>query len=127
MDGRCEKHGFEVAVARCRECVGEYCAECLVYPFGDRKPPLCIACAIAVAGVRSTAGRPQRASRRDVRREEKQRRKAAKAAAKSGGSPFGDDPFGSGGGASGTDVGAPVPLVTFELQIGDDGTVRKAS
>lgn len=123
MDGHCEKHSFEPAVARCRECGGEYCGDCLVYPFGERKPPFCVACAIAAAGVRSTAGRPQRASRRELRREQKQRRKAEKDASRVRRGPFGDDPFDDGAGGT----GAPVPSVTFEMEIADDGTVRRAS
>ena len=122
MDGRCDKHPFEASSARCRECGGEYCPDCLVYPFGEKKPPFCIGCAIAAAGVRSSSARPHRVSKRELRREEKERRKAEKVAARAQPTPFGDDPFDESDGAR-----VPVPLVTFEMEIADDGSVRRAS
>lgn len=55
MTDRCVKHPFEAAVAPCRECGHNYCGECLVYSFGAKKPPFCVACALAAAGVRRGA------------------------------------------------------------------------
>lgn len=48
----CSTHHMDSAVGRCRGCNVAYCADCLVYPFGDRKPPLCVTCALAASGVR---------------------------------------------------------------------------
>ena len=50
MEGRCAKHQFEASEDVCRECGNEFCSECLVYSFGPKKPPFCIACALAAAG-----------------------------------------------------------------------------
>jgi hypothetical protein len=77
-DGRCFVHNFEVAEGRCRNCGNEFCNECLVYAFGATKPPYCVACALAAAGVRSNAGRQPTMSRREIRKAEKERRKAEK-------------------------------------------------
>jgi hypothetical protein len=69
---------FEGAEDVCKECGREYCHECLVYPFGQKKPPLCHQCAIAKAGIRKHAARSKVASRRDLKRMEKERKRAAK-------------------------------------------------
>ena len=50
--GPCEKHSFDHAVAGCDKCSKNYCEACLVYPFGPKKRPYCINCALVVAGVR---------------------------------------------------------------------------
>ena len=55
--GLCREHSFESAVALCRRCGHEYCDNCVVYPFGAKKP-VCKACAISMGGVRSAAGLP---------------------------------------------------------------------
>lgn len=34
----------------------EFCATCLVYSFGPKKPPFCLPCAVEAAGVRQGAG-----------------------------------------------------------------------
>jgi hypothetical protein len=78
-DGRCHVHGFELAENSCRNCVFEFCSECLVYAFGARKPPYCIACALAASGVRSNAARSPSLTKRQIRAMEKERRRAEKA------------------------------------------------
>jgi hypothetical protein len=75
-DGHCYVHNFELAETRCRNCGNEFCNECLVFAFGAGKPPYCVACALAAAGVRSNAGRQPTMSRRELRRLEKERRRA---------------------------------------------------
>ena len=50
----CTKHQMLPAAGRCNDCNHEFCEECLVFPFGMTKPPLCVGCALAFAGVRST-------------------------------------------------------------------------
>jgi hypothetical protein len=78
-DGRCFVHGFELAEARCRNCGNEFCNECVVYAFGANKPPYCVACALAAAGVRSNAARQPTLSRREIKKLEKERKRAEKA------------------------------------------------
>ena len=46
------KHPFDNPSGTCKTCGGPFCAECLIYPFGEKKPPLCIPCALVVGGVR---------------------------------------------------------------------------
>jgi hypothetical protein len=78
----CEKHGFEFAEAMCRRCGHWFCSTCLVYAFGQNKPPYCVSCAILAAGVRSNAGYIPRSSGRQIKREIKAQRKAERAATK---------------------------------------------
>ncbi len=52
MTDTCVKHSFEVATDVCRQCKHSYCAECLIYSFGEKKPPYCVTCALNAAGVR---------------------------------------------------------------------------
>jgi len=60
---RCDKHMFDDATGMCRSCRRPYCADCLVYTQGANRAPLCVPCALAAAGVRSTASvRTQRGS-----------------------------------------------------------------
>jgi len=49
---RCGIHHFARAAGRCRACESAYCNECLVYPNGRRRQPLCVPCALVVAGIR---------------------------------------------------------------------------
>jgi hypothetical protein len=79
MQGRCEKHLFEAAEDRCGKCGSEFCAECLVYSFGPKRPPFCIPCAVSAAGIRRTAGGGT-LPRREAKRLERARRSAFKAA-----------------------------------------------
>jgi hypothetical protein len=67
MEKRCEKHIFEESEDRCGRCGQEYCAECLVYAFGPKKPPLCIPCAVAAAGIRSTAANAPILGKREMK------------------------------------------------------------
>ncbi len=108
MDGRCENHQFEILADHCRTCGGEYCLECLVYSYGNDKPPFCVDCALAAAGIRSTAKRPSFRSRRELRREARLKRRAAKVNVV-------EEP-----------AAAPVPLVRYEFTITDDGEIEYA-
>lgn len=49
----CLRHMEEPSTAQCRSCRGTFCARCLVYSFGPRKPPYCVGCALYASGVRS--------------------------------------------------------------------------
>jgi len=77
MEHNCERHTFDLAEGMCRACLGSFCTDCLIYPFGADEPPFCKPCAITAGGVRSTAGNP----RRNVQPPEK----AAKAKSATGG------------------------------------------
>ena len=73
MEKRCEKHIFEESEDRCGNCGQEFCAECLVYAFGPKKPPLCIPCAVSKAGIRSTAANTPVVSRREMKAMQRER------------------------------------------------------
>ena len=73
MEKRCEKHIFEEAEDRCGKCGQEFCAECLVYAFGPKKPPMCIPCAVAAAGIRSTAANAPVLGRREMKAMQRER------------------------------------------------------
>jgi hypothetical protein len=75
MQGRCGKHVFETSDDVCGKCGNEFCSECLVYSFGPKRPPFCITCAIAAAGIRSSAAGPG-LSRRQLKRIRKEREAA---------------------------------------------------
>ena len=62
LTGLCLNHSFESATALCRRCGQEFCDECVVYPFGVKKP-LCKDCALLMGGVKTHASRPEMASR----------------------------------------------------------------
>jgi hypothetical protein len=49
---RCNVHPFESGEGSCGQCREQYCGECLVYPFGAHKAPLCINCALVAGGIR---------------------------------------------------------------------------
>ena len=64
----CNRHSFEYAENVCSSCGLPFCHDCLVYPRGPKKPPFCVNCAIAEAGVRSSARNPTNLSRRQVKK-----------------------------------------------------------
>jgi hypothetical protein len=64
----CNRHSFEYAENVCSRCGIAFCHDCLVYPRGPKKPPLCVPCAIAAAGVRSSARNQSNLSRREVKK-----------------------------------------------------------
>ncbi len=64
---QCTNNPFERAIDVCDECGLPFSREFLVYPKGDRRPPFCKACAIAMSGVRHAARRP-RMPKKEVRR-----------------------------------------------------------
>lgn len=58
MSNGCERHRLEQAVGTCGSCRGGYCKQCLVHVFGNKRPALCVPCALWAGGVRPT--RPPR-------------------------------------------------------------------
>ena len=68
MSFSCVKHPMAIAEFVCGQCGHEFCAECVVFPYGVDKPPTCITCALQMGGVRKRAtGRPK-LSRRAVKK-----------------------------------------------------------
>jgi hypothetical protein len=78
MQSRCSKHLFEGAEDFCGKCGLEFCGECLVYAFGPKKPPLCIPCAVAAAGIRASAGNRPSVAKGEMKRMQKERTSAFK-------------------------------------------------
>ena len=75
MSDCCMKHTANLSAGSCSQCGDGYCDECLVFPFGERRPPMCIACALTFSGVRhrgdaATAARKPVRTRRFGRRKE---------------------------------------------------------
>ena len=63
----CVKHPMTLGEEICGECGHQFCHECVVFPFGTSRPPLCITCALEKGGVRrQSVGRPK-LSRRSIR------------------------------------------------------------
>ncbi len=71
----CAIHPFERTDRMCGRCGYSYCDDCLIVP-SPRKPPLCKACAMAAAGIRSTAAITPVRTAREIRALEKARRRA---------------------------------------------------
>ena len=93
MTGHCVKHSFELAVGNCRQCNNGFCARCLLFPFGEKKPGFCVACALAASGVRLAAGaRKAPVAAPPTRQELRARKKADKLARKQGPPPDGEPP-----------------------------------
>lgn len=57
----CLRHMEEPSTGECRNCHGTFCARCLVYSFGPKKPPFCVGCALVASGVRNGARRVHQA------------------------------------------------------------------
>jgi len=57
LGGVCVKHYTERATGRCHDCLGLFCAECLVPPLSKRMPTRCVGCALVAAGVRAPGSR----------------------------------------------------------------------
>ncbi len=71
MPHSCVDHPSMRAAAACGQCGHLFCADCLVYPFGESRPPMCVGCALAAAGVRK-----KKSSRPKLRRSTAKARQA---------------------------------------------------
>jgi hypothetical protein len=78
----CVRHPFERSETLCGQCGQDYCRDCVVYPNGQRKPALCVQCALARGGVRSTAAAHPAISRRELKKRLKERKAEDKALAR---------------------------------------------
>jgi len=75
MPHSCAEHPSLRAAGACGQCGHLFCTDCLVYPFGESRPPMCVACALAAAGVRK-----KKSTRPKLRRSVARARQAAFAA-----------------------------------------------
>jgi hypothetical protein len=82
----CSKHPHEIGVALCRRCGGSWCASCLVYSFGPKKPPYCMSCAMVAGGVRTSAALPAM-PKRQIKAQMRALKAEAKAEAKAAAQP----------------------------------------
>jgi hypothetical protein len=55
----CTKHADVRSEGECGHCGLPHCGECLVSPFGAKRPPMCVTCALGFAGVRYKDRRPR--------------------------------------------------------------------
>jgi hypothetical protein len=81
----CMRHYEEPALDICKNCGRAFCSRCLVFPFGNHKPPYCVGCAITASGVRNRgkvvaqapkAERMTRAQRTQARADKRAMKKA---------------------------------------------------
>ncbi len=78
----CVKHPMTMGEYICGDCGHQFCPECVVFPFGTTRPPMCIACALERGGVRrQSVGRPKLTRRSIKERLAMQRDLADRAAA----------------------------------------------
>ncbi len=87
----CGKHPHEMGVALCGRCGGSWCSNCTVYPFGPKKPPYCMSCAMVAGGVRTSAALPAM-PRRMLKAQMKALKAQAKAEAKAARNPAAPEP-----------------------------------
>ena len=59
----CTRHAGVRSEGECGHCGLAHCGECLVSPFGAKRPPMCVSCALNFAGVRYKGRRPRAPSR----------------------------------------------------------------
>jgi hypothetical protein len=78
----CVRHPFEHSENMCGHCGLEFCRDCLVPPAKSRKHALCVSCALAAGGVRSTASNRPAMSKRDIKKRLKERAAEDKAMAR---------------------------------------------
>lgn len=67
MSLSCVRHPMTLGEHICGECGHQFCPECVVFPFGAARPPLCIACALELGGVRRRATDRPKLTRKAVR------------------------------------------------------------
>lgn len=80
MPAPCVKHPMADGDHACGTCGHDFCTECVVFPFGLARPPMCITCALEVGGVRRRPTDHPRLRRREVRRRLRSRRGEPEAA-----------------------------------------------
>jgi hypothetical protein len=78
----CVRHPFEHSYDLCGHCGLEFCRDCLVRPARTAAHALCVPCALAASGVRSSAGNRPTLSKRELKKRIKERREEEKALAR---------------------------------------------
>lgn len=76
MSFSCVKHPMTSGEYICGECGHQFCPECVVFPFGTSKPPLCISCALELGGVRRQANNRPKLTRKSIRQRLSMQREA---------------------------------------------------
>lgn len=75
MSESCVRHPMNVTEFACGRCGHDFCPQCVVFPYGLGKPPMCITCALQIGGIsRRESGRPK-LSRREIRQRVKERKR----------------------------------------------------
>ncbi len=72
VNGRCDNDPLDQAEDVCDGCGGDFCGACLLYPRGKKRPPVCKACAIARAGLRSSSKSVSTTGKKQVRKRRKE-------------------------------------------------------
>lgn len=67
MSFSCVKHPMTMGEHICQECGHQFCPECVVFPFGASKPPVCITCALELGGVRRQKVDRPKLTRKSIR------------------------------------------------------------
>jgi hypothetical protein len=63
----------------CGRCGHDFCPECVVFPHGVQRPPMCITCALELGGVRRRGtDRPPKMSRRAVKKRLKEHQRTVR-------------------------------------------------
>lgn len=87
MSSACVKHPMAPAEHVCGTCGHDFCEECVVYPFGLRRPAMCITCALQAGGVRRRRDDHPRLHKREVRRRLRDRGRPAAEPSPAAGAP----------------------------------------
>jgi hypothetical protein len=114
---RCMTHPFERCHRLCGQCGNPYCENCLVSPFGPKKAPLCLQCAVSAAGLRKAAALPPTRTKREIDRLNALMAKEQAASEIAGASTFA--PY-----EHGVSAPAPPPLPAPMTGTSDDGNHR---
>lgn len=64
----CQRHTYAPSAGRCKGCGTLWCEDCMVWPFGPKKPPLCLDCAAEQAGLRPRQDRARKKAEKTARK-----------------------------------------------------------
>jgi hypothetical protein len=119
------RHYEEPVMGYCKTCCRPFCNRCLVFPFGDDKPPYCVSCAIAASGVRNANKRvaiaqPAQRTTWSERSQARSTKRALKKAERQQKPILGDDPRST---TVPVPKGLPTPASRFRRQKADATSV----
>lgn len=92
VNGRCSNDPIDLAVDLCMFCGDEFCARCMVYPQGEKRPGSCRICAVRASGLRGKHDGGHRVSKRTIKKRRTELAEAAELAGGTDGFRFFDDP-----------------------------------